>query len=62
MPMRGFPSSLATYLTLIRSVCSINDVTVPYMTAYIDLDDPFLNHNTDGLTVYAVPYSAHILE
>ena len=59
--MRMFPSSLATYLTLIHSLCSINDVTVPYMTAYVDLEDPFLNHTTDGLAVYAVPYSTHVL-
>ncbi|KAF8463203.1 DUF676-domain-containing protein [Russula ochroleuca] len=30
---------------------AINDLTVPYMTAYVDLEDPFLNHSTDGLTV-----------
>lgn len=33
-------------------VYSVNDLTVPYMTAYVDLDDPFLNYRTDGLTVY----------
>jgi len=30
---------------------AINDLTVPYMTAYVDLEDPFLNYRTDGLTV-----------
>jgi hypothetical protein len=30
---------------------TINDLTVPYMTAYVDLEDPFLNHSADGLTV-----------
>ena len=47
----------ATYMTLIHSLRSINDVTVPYMTAYVDLEDPFLDHKTDGLAVYALPYS-----
>ena len=44
-------------MTLIHSLRSINDVTVPYMTAYVDLEDPFLDHKTDGLAVYALPYS-----
>ncbi|KAI0289582.1 putative serine esterase-domain-containing protein [Russula brevipes] len=30
---------------------AVNDMTVPYMTAYVDLEDPFLDHATDGLTV-----------
>ncbi|KAH9066842.1 DUF676-domain-containing protein [Lactarius vividus] len=30
---------------------AINDVTVPYLTAYVDLEDPFINHTTDGLAV-----------
>ncbi|KAH9962370.1 putative serine esterase-domain-containing protein [Russula dissimulans] len=30
---------------------AINDLTVPYMTAYLDLEDPFLNHDVDELTV-----------
>ena len=59
--MRMFPSPLAPYLSLIHSLLSINDVTVPYMTAYVDLEDPFLNHNTDGLAVYAVPHSTYVL-
>ena len=59
--MRMFSSLLATYLTLTHSLRSINDVTVPYMTAYVDLEDPFLNHKTDGLAVYAVPYSTTVL-
>jgi len=31
---------------------SVNDLSVPYMTAYVDLEDPFLNYRDDGLTVY----------
>ncbi|KAH9008123.1 hypothetical protein EDB84DRAFT_1598815 [Lactarius hengduanensis] len=30
---------------------AINDVTVPYLTAYVDLEDPFINHTTDDLAV-----------
>lgn len=30
---------------------AINDVTVPYLTAYVDLEDPFINHTKDGLAV-----------
>ncbi len=59
--MRKFPSSSATPPTLIRSLYSINDLTVPYMTAYVDLEDPFLSHFTDGLTVYVVSHLTHVL-
>jgi len=38
---------------------SVNDLTVPYMTAYVDLEDPFLNHRTDGLTVYVALQSTN---
>ncbi|KAI9440711.1 DUF676-domain-containing protein [Lactarius indigo] len=30
---------------------AINDATVPYLTAYVDLEDPFINHTTDNLAV-----------
>jgi hypothetical protein len=30
---------------------AVNDLTVPYMTAYVDLEDPFLHYHTDELTV-----------
>ncbi|KAH9039344.1 DUF676-domain-containing protein [Lactarius pseudohatsudake] len=30
---------------------AINDVTVPYLTAYVDLEDPFISHTTDDLAV-----------
>lgn len=30
------------------------------MTAYVDLEDPFLNHSTDGLTVYVAPQSTNM--
>ncbi|KAI9453395.1 DUF676-domain-containing protein [Lactarius psammicola] len=30
---------------------AINDTTVPYLTAYVDLEDPFINHTTGGLAV-----------
>ena len=53
-------SSSATVGALIHCVCSINDLTVPYMTAYVDLEDPFLNHSTDGLTVYVGPPSTNM--
>lgn len=51
-----FPSSSAIFDTLIYRVSSINDQTVPYMTAYVDLEDPFLN-SSDELSVYGVPQS-----
>jgi hypothetical protein len=54
--MRGFPSSslFFTFFTLIfRVLHSINDATVPYLTAYVDLEDPFINHSPDDLAVYA---------
>jgi hypothetical protein len=53
------PSSPATAGALIHCLCSINDLTVPYMTAYVDLEDPFLNHGTDGLIVYVAPHHLH---
>jgi len=47
--------------TLTHSLLSINDMTVPYMTAFVDPEDPFLNYTTNGLTVYAtVRSSSHI--
>jgi len=30
---------------------AINDLTVPYLTGYVDLEDPFINHSTDALAV-----------
>ena len=51
--MRAFPSSLFTLARSRPAYYSINDVTVPYMTAYVDLEDPFINHTTDDLAVYA---------
>jgi hypothetical protein len=40
--------------TLTSSILhSINDVTVPYVTSYVDLEDPFINHTVDELAVYA---------
>ncbi|KAI0295366.1 putative serine esterase-domain-containing protein [Multifurca ochricompacta] len=30
---------------------AVNDLTVPYMTAYVDVEDPFINHVTEGITV-----------
>jgi hypothetical protein len=32
---------------------SINDVTVPYVTAYVELEDPFINHTAEELAVCA---------
>lgn len=52
--MRGFPSSLFTFGALTsRILHSINDATVPYLTSYVDLEDPFVNHTTDDFAVYA---------
>jgi hypothetical protein len=30
---------------------AINDVTVPYVTAYVELEDPFINHTAEELAV-----------
>lgn len=40
---------------------SINDLTVPYMTACVDLEDPFLNHSTNGLNMYVISQPIHVL-
>jgi len=55
--MRESPSPSATTGTLIYCLFSINDLLVPYMTAYVDVDDPFLIHPTHELAVYAPPQS-----
>ena len=40
---------------------SVKDMTVPYMTAYVDLEDPCLNYTTNGPIVYVtVRTSSHI--
>jgi hypothetical protein len=44
--------SSATIEAVPHCVYSVKDLTVPYMTAYVDPEDPFLNYRTDGLTVY----------
>jgi hypothetical protein len=51
--MRGFPSLFIFGALTSRILPSINDATVPYLTAFVDLEDPFINHTTDGLAVYA---------
>ena len=50
--MRAFSSSFTLPLSR-PAYYSINDATVPYMTAYVDLEDPFINHTTDDLAMYA---------
>ena len=30
----------------------INDITVPYVTAAIETEDPFLNHTANGIDMY----------
>lgn len=32
---------------------AVNDVTVPYVTAAIEAEDPFLQHVTNGIEMYA---------
>lgn len=32
----------------------INDITVPYVTAAIEAEDPFLNHTVNGIDMYDV--------
>jgi hypothetical protein len=43
---------LERWFIVYHCVFSVNDLTVPYMTAYVDLEDPFLHYHTDELTVY----------
>ena len=45
---------------MVHCVYSVNDLTVPYMTAYVDLEDPFLNYRTDGLNVYVALQSTNM--
>ena len=52
MLMRAFPSSLFTLARPHPAYYSINDATVPYVTAYVDLEDPFINYTTNDLAVY----------
>ena len=51
--IREYVSLLSSARTgaVVYCVYSVNDWRVPYMTAYVDLEDPFLNHRTHGLTV-----------
>ncbi|KAI0272800.1 putative serine esterase-domain-containing protein [Gloeopeniophorella convolvens] len=50
-PNRIFYQGLKLFPHIRIYANTVNDLTVPYMTAYIDLEDPFLNHSTNGLTV-----------
>ncbi len=45
-------SSAITIDAVLHCVYSVNDLAVPYVTAYVDPEDPFLNYRTNGLTVY----------
>lgn len=51
---------LERWFIVYHRVYSVNDRTVPYMTAYVDLEDPFLNYRTDGLTVYVAFQSTNM--
>jgi len=50
-PERVFFQGLKLFPHIRIYANAINDLTVPYMTAYVDLEDPFLNHDTDELIV-----------
>jgi len=50
-PDRVFVQGLQLFPHIRIYANAINDMTVPYMTAYVDPEDPFLNRITSGLTV-----------
>jgi uncharacterized protein YggT (Ycf19 family) len=50
MEMRKYYLSLFFLLLLISHV-RMNDVTVPFVTSLIELEDPFLEKETNGLEV-----------
>ncbi|KAF7370619.1 putative lipase [Mycena sanguinolenta] len=58
-PDRIFYQALAAFQTIRIYANSINDRTVPYVTAAIEVDDPFAIQETNGLEMYAPPYFAH---
>ncbi|KAH9965599.1 putative serine esterase-domain-containing protein [Lactifluus volemus] len=50
-PEHVFYRGLKLFLHIRIYANAINDLTVPYMTAYVDNKDPFINHTTSGLVV-----------
>ena len=49
MPMCKYLGSLFLARPFHLSFCSINDITVPYVTAAIETQDPFINSNETGI-------------
>ena len=60
MRMRRSPRYEPEHEQWFIALYSVNDLSVPYMTAYVDLEDPFLNYRDDGLTVYVALQSTSI--
>ncbi|KAH9962565.1 putative serine esterase-domain-containing protein [Russula dissimulans] len=50
-PGRMFFQGLKLFSHIRIYANAINDLGVPYMSAYLDLEDPFLNHDINELTV-----------
>ncbi|KAL0950171.1 hypothetical protein HGRIS_010164 [Hohenbuehelia grisea] len=50
-PDRIFYQALSLFKNLRIYASAMNDVTVPYVTAAIELDDPFLDAETNGMTI-----------
>ena len=52
MRMRSYPLANPFVDPLTVHCFSVNDLTVPYITAAIELEDPFLDHEKIGMTMY----------
>ncbi|KAJ6619472.1 putative serine esterase-domain-containing protein [Mycena sp. CBHHK59/15] len=50
-PDRIFYQALAAFETIRIYANAVNDLTVPYVTAAIELEDPFAAHRTNGLEI-----------
>ncbi|TFY78157.1 hypothetical protein EWM64_g5855 [Hericium alpestre] len=50
-PERIFYQALASFQHICIYANAVNDITVPYITAAIEPEDPFMEHETNGLAV-----------
>jgi len=50
-PGRVFYRALSTFSTVRFYANSVNDITVPYMTAAVEAADPFLDHTFNGIKI-----------
>ncbi len=52
MRMRSYPFVYPFVDALTVHCFSVNDLTVPYITAAIELEDPFLDYEKTRMTMY----------